>query len=365
MRFFPLMSCISAVAAALALAPVLASADSSRPENVATPLPGEFFREIPLENEAALIQEASQRAVELARQSRQDGITRRDAHAKHHGCIKGSFTVNSSLPEEARYGVFKPGARYPVWARFSNAVPRPVSDRIPDVRGMALKLMGVEGPRFAADDIETRTQDFLMVSHPVFIVRNLVEYNALLKNPAGFLLTHPRAAFITAQSLAKMVQDPLVFRYWSMTASKLGPRAVKYRAVSCEGQKAGRGEGNDFLRDAMEKHLSDREGCFDFQVQFQANEKESPIEDPTVEWKENVSPFVSVARINFPVQTFSSPAQNQFCEDLSFTPWHSLTEQRPLGNLNRARKGVYEAVSKARHDDNGALRQEPDGSETF
>ena len=36
-----------------------------------------------------------------------------------------------------------------------------------------------------------------------------------------------------------------------------------------------------------------------------------------------------------------------------------------LGNLNRARKGVYEAVSKARHADNAAVRKEPDGSETF
>jgi hypothetical protein len=349
----------------VALSTLSASADSSRFEQNASPLPGELFREIPLRNEAALIQEASQRAVDLARKSREGGITRRDAHAKHHGCVKGTFEVNANLPQEARFGVFQPGKSYPVWARFSNAVPRPVSDRIPDVRGFALKLMGVEGPRFAADDVETRTQDFLVVSNPVFVVRDMTEYNALLKEPAAFLLTHPRAALLTARSVAKIVQDPLVFRYWSMTASKLGPRAVKYRAVSCQGQTASNGEGDDFLRDAMEKHLADREGCFDFQVQFQANEKETPLEDPTVEWEESVSPFVSVARVTFPVQKFSSPAQDQFCEDLSFTPWHSLTEHRPLGNLNRARKAVYEAVSKARHEDNGAVRREPDGSETF
>ena len=165
--------------------------------------------------------------------------------------------------------------------------------------------------------------------------------------------------------MAKPVSDPLVFRYWSMTSSKLGPRAVKYKVQPCSGQVASKGEGADFLRDAMSEHLSEREGCLDFAVQFQTDERSMPVEDPSVEWREDRSPFIPVAKITFPVQTFTSPAQNEFCENLSFTPWHSLTTHRPLGNLNRARKMVYEAVSEARHGDNAAERKEPNGSEVF
>lgn len=326
---------------------------------------GELFHETLMPNEQALIQQATEHSINLARKSRADGITRRDAHAKHHGCIKGSFEVNADLPDTAKQGIFQPGMKYPVWARLSNSNPRPVSDLIPDARGLALKLMGVEGQKLLSSDSEKSTQDFLLVSNPVFILRDLSEYNALLKNPASFFLTHPRAALLTAQTVGKTVSDPLVFRYWSMTSSKLGPRAVKYRAQSCSGQVASKGEGADFLRDAMSLHLSEREGCFEFAVQFQTDERSMPVEDPSVKWREDGSPFIPIAKVTFPTQTFTSPAQNEFCENLSFTPWHSLTTHRPLGNLNRARKSVYEAVSKARHGDNGTERKEPSGNEIF
>ena len=326
---------------------------------------GEFFQEVPLANEAELTRKAVDHSVELARKSRTDGMTRRDAHAKHHGCIKGKFQVHSDIPEIAQFGIFRPGRLYPVWARLSNAMPRPLSDRIPDARGLALKLMGVEGPKLLSNDPEKRTQDFLLASNPVFMVPNLKEYNALLANPGGYLLTHPRAALLTAQTVAKTVSDPLVFRYWSMTPAKLGPRAAKFRAQPCAGAVASKGQGSNFLSDAMENHLSEREGCFEFAVQFQNDEKLMPVEDPSVEWNEEMSPFIPVAKVTFPVQSFSSAAQNDFCEDLSFTPWHSLVEHRPLGNLSRARKAVYEAVSVARHLDNATVRKEPDGSENF
>ena len=49
-----------------------------------------------------------------------------------------------------------------------------------------------------------------------------------------------------------------------------------------------------------------------------------------------------------------------FCENLSYTPWHSLPDHRPIGGINRARKVVYEAISKVRHDYNAVPRREPD-----
>ncbi|KCZ12231.1 catalase domain protein, partial [Acinetobacter baumannii 42057_5] len=48
------------------------------------------------------------------------------------------------------------------------------------------------------------------------------------------------------------------------------------------------------------------------------------------EWKENEAPFYQVATIHIPKQSFDTPEQNQFCENLSFTPWHALPEHKPL-----------------------------------
>ena len=83
------------------------------------------------------------------------------------------------------------------------------------------------------------------------------------------------------------------------------------------------------------------------------------VEDPTVPWDETASPYVKVATIRIPIQSFESDEQMQFGENLSFTPWHALAEHRPLGGINRARLKVYEAISARRHELNGVAHREP------
>lgn len=62
---------------------------------------------------------------------------------------------------------------------------------------------------------------------------------------------------------------------------------------------------------------------------------------------------------------FDSPEQIEFGDNLSFTPWHSLPEHRPLGGINRARKIIYEALSEFRHQQNKVPQKEPTGFEPF
>jgi hypothetical protein len=83
------------------------------------------------------------------------------------------------------------------------------------------------------------------------------------------------------------------------------------------------------------------------------------MEDATITWDERQSPFLTVARLLIPAQTFETKGQMRFCEDLSYTPWHSLPAHRPLGSLNRIRKDVYQAISKLRHAHNHTPRTEP------
>ena len=51
----------------------------------------------------------------------------------------------------------------------------------------------------------------------------------------------------------------------------------------------------------------------------------------------------------------------EYAEHLSFTPWHSLPEHRPIGGVNRIRKTVYEQISTLRHNANKTPRREPQG----
>jgi len=110
----------------------------------------------------------------------------------------------------------------------------------------------------------------------------------------------------------------------------------------------------------MSKTLKQKDACFNFYVQLnKGNFETMPIEDATKLWDAKTSPYIQVAQINIPKQEFESKEQMQFCEDLSFTPWHSLPEHKPLGATNRVRKTVYETISNYRHTQNGVQRKEP------
>ncbi len=113
-------------------------------------------------------------------------LYRRDAHAKAHGCLTATFTVRDDLPEALRTGVFVPGRQYQAWIRFSNGNAAPQPDYDKDARGMAIKLMGVAGPKLldSPADRDAGTQDFLMINFPVFFNRDPGEYERFIRYQA-------------------------------------------------------------------------------------------------------------------------------------------------------------------------------------
>jgi len=323
--------------------------------------------EIPA-NEDAATQQIVRMIEEKVRDKAKNGSARRDAHAKAHGCVQAEFRVLDKLSEEVRVGIFGDARAYPAWIRFSNGSGKMQDDSVGDARGMAIKLMGVERS-------ESRTQDFVMINHPVFFVRNAADYVEFQKafsedsplkfffpslNPFNFRL-HEFGIANTIRS--KGVTNPLDTQYWSTTPYRFGDTAMKFSARPC-GPPSPFAETSspDFLHENMQKHLAQSEACFDFMVQLRKRPSQMPIEDPTLEWSEKDSPFIPVARITIPAQAFaSSPEQLAFCENLSFTPWHAVPEHRPLGGINRVRKTVYDTISRVRHELNGDERHEPTG----
>lgn len=98
----------------------------------------------------------------------------------------------------------------------------------------------------------------------------------------------------------------------------------------------------------MAHHLAHHEASFDFMVQFFQDEQRTPIEDMSREWKESDAPFVKVATLRIPKQSFQTPERFSVAEELSFSPGHARVEHRPLGGINRARIHVYDQLWKYR-----------------
>lgn len=289
-----------------------------------------------------------------------NGKARRDEHPKMHGCVKGVFEVLPSLPAVYAVGLFAMPKTYSAWIRFSNANPKPQDDNAGDGRGVGVKLLGVEGSR-------SGTQDLLLMNAPRFFLRDAVQ--ALEFNQAGgggvkfFFPSFNPFRFRIHELLAAIaitgakMSNPLNARYWSVTPYLFGEAACKYSLIPV-GKSAHEDRiGPNFLHDNMTKSLAGGDAVFDFAIQLRKSGM--PIEDPTIEWREQDSPFVRVARLTIPSQTFDDDERLAFGENLSFTPWHGLDAHRPLGGVNRVRRGVYEAISALRHDLNGVVREEP------
>jgi catalase len=104
--------------------------------------------------------------VILKRTAEDYGHAVRSEHAKGHGLLKGTMTVRDNLPIEFAQGLFSGPGSYDVSMRMSTNAGDILPDTIALPRGLAMKVVGVEGPRLP--DGDGSSQDFVMVNGPVF-----------------------------------------------------------------------------------------------------------------------------------------------------------------------------------------------------
>ena len=299
------------------------------------------------------------------------GLTRRDAHPKTLACLQAEFIVEPDIPSELKKGIFKFPQTYPAWIRISSSSGNIQPDKAKDLRGFAIKIMGVKGERFETQNNEKETQDFVLLSYPsmplgtVKLFHDAVYYSIKF-SPLVFLARLVVSGdFRIINELRKARQNqtsPLDIRYWSTTPYLYGTdRIVKYSLVPTSRIKSSLPlKLNDhYLTDNMEKHLADNEASFDFMVQVQKDPGRMPVEDAGVEWSEKESPFIKVATLRIPPQAFRTREREELAEDLSFSPAHPLIDHRPIGGINRARVEVYSYLSEFRHKQNNKQLIEP------
>lgn len=307
----------------------------------------------------------------------QDHPAKRDAHAKQHGCVAAKFKIESNIPSKFRKGIFATKSEYKAIIRFSNGSSDIKSDKIGDAHGMAIKVLETKANLLSFEEAngELNTQDFVMIDHPVFFLRNSRDYLPLMlaqKNgPEGFkewLKRNPYEAEIIMKSVSKSPINPLASQYWSQTPYKLGDKsAMKFTVKPCTGQSfiefPKEQRPDNYLNEALALNVANNEFCFDFFVIPQRDAMQQQIEDSTIEWptvwkgKNNI---FKVATIFIPKNQVpnSLEAQN-ICEELAFTPWHGTEDLKPLGGINRTRKKIYLELSKYRNQLNSVAPLNP------
>jgi hypothetical protein len=303
-----------------------------------------------------------------ARQKAALGAPKRALHAKSHAALRARFRVLADLPEHARQGLFAEPRERRAYVRLSNGSGALQPDRAPDLRGFALKVLDVDGPKVLGD---ARTQDWLMIDTPTVPFRSPDEFVAFVTAatpPDGGIgrVVGALGLFRTIGLLAGLAKAAkgrprsiLDRPFYSAAAVAFGSYAARYAVfpVHRAGQEAGAPADADYLRDRTATRVAKTPLEYELRAQFFTG-PETPIEDSRVNWP---SPFVPLARIAIDAQDPAGEAGRRlhsFVESLSFDPWHALVAHRPLGAVMRARKHAYYASIRARD-----AAPEPDGSE--
>jgi hypothetical protein len=289
----------------------------------------------------------------------------RGQHPKHHGFLAAKFTISESVPRQLRHGLFSEPKTYRAVIRFSSTGVQ--DDTGLDNHGMAIKLVDVKptGMGDKQKDAKTTIQDFVLLDHPLFFAPNVATLLAFSREKERLVSDKGLKGKEVLEALngpfpkevgliegrKKHINSPLEVEYFSTTPYKFGETAVKY---SAKPEKS-----RDYLREILVEQFRSSEkpgrpsttrhpaARFGFYIQRQTDPVAMPIEDPTVEWK---SAWEKVATIEIDAQEFDFPDRWNWGNRLSFSPWHALEEHRPLGGINRARKLVYPASSKLRHE---------------
>jgi len=338
-----------------------------------------------------------------------EGIERavRDAHAKGYGLVRGEVEILAELPPEYAQGIYATPGRHEALIRFSNGSPHTGADvRMGNGVGMGLKILGITGPTLLEDEPDSGTFDYALINHPVFFA-NTVEHYVFIQQlflqqgeapPANESPAMARArfhqflynfltgmgtlppeewaweelhAFLSLRQLKPI--NLLLSSYWTMGAVRHGDYIAKVRTTPVQvyaDQVVRRAldptSTAEVFRPALVAELRERPYEFDLQVQLCVDVDRMPVEDVTVEWPEQLSPFVTVAKLRLPRQDIGGEDNLKTMDAVSLTPWRCTAAHRPLGNIMRARKEVYRQSSILRHRLNHQVRKEPkDLAEVF
>ena len=105
--------------------------------------PSTAWKELIAPNEAATFEGLAQDLAGVqAGVASQRGQTHRALHARANLLVRAEFEVLASLPPHARVGFFSEPKKYDAVVRFSNGAAAPGADKKPDVRGIAVKVIG-------------------------------------------------------------------------------------------------------------------------------------------------------------------------------------------------------------------------------
>lgn len=318
---------------------------------------------------------------------RQSTYSARSVHAQSHGLIYAEMEIYDNLPENLAQGMFATAKTLPLVMRFSTVPGDILNDKTCTPRSLGIKIIGVEGERLTGSE-EAITQDFLFVNGSSFLSSSVQRFLSNLKllsstpdNTSEFKnflaqilqatsklfgsLTGQQELITTPERLAEpnilgetyFSQDPILYGNFM---AKVALVPIAPALVALTNKPVDSSFASDSLRKSVVDFFISHTAEWELRIQLCTDINQMPIEDSSVVWSEDVSPYLPVAKITAKPQIAWSPYRSQVVDNgMMFSPWHGIKSHRPLGSVMRLRKMTYEMAMKLRAEQQGKPVSEP------
>lgn len=290
----------------------------------------------------------------------------RGTHVKSQGIVKGTMTIEKSLPSHLAQGLFATPGEHPIAIRYANEPSFLQDDRAPGPRGMGMKVFNVEGEFMDAVGSRNHVQDFTFNNAPILELRDVTTtaeiFDIRMRN------------FNDGEALKREIEQRsdkdlqfapaglpnqhfLSYTMYSQSAYRYGDFICKYQMTptsklqqDLENSKITDSSDRDQHSKWLHEYFQKNDAEYDFRIQLCRDLEKQPVEDTSVQWNEEQAPFETVAKIIIPAgQDPMEPQRRAFWDDkVKLNVWYGLKAFQPLGSVNRLRKKVYQHSSAER-----------------
>jgi catalase len=338
--------------------------------------------EKPIDDEEQVHRDLIDTMRSITKTTSQDyGHAVRSVHAKAHGILSGELEIDEALPPELAQGLFADAGRHRVLMRFSTNPGDLLDDSVSAPRGLALKILDVKGERLP-DSAGDTTQNLILVNAPAFAAPDAKAFFGSLKQLAATTDKAEWAKKLLSATLRGVenaieavggksamistmggtpITHPLGDSYYSQVPFRYGDHIAKFALMPVSanlkqltGDRVNTTDRPDALREVIRETIIEQGGTWELRVQLNTDLQKMPVEDASVEWDEEESPYRTVGRITVePQMSLGTDLAGVVDEQTFFSPWHGLAAHRPLGSVNRSRRQAYEMSAEFRAKFNG------------